>query len=49
MVVDNFKFGVDKNIIVVFEYNVFVVNKKDMVKVLNMISISEVVIKVNLL
>lgn len=40
MVADNFKFGADKNIIVALEHNVLVANKKDLAKVLNMISIS---------
>lgn len=48
MVADNFKFGADKNIIVALEHNVLVANKKDMAKVLNMTSISVVVIKANL-
>lgn len=48
VVADNFKFGADKNIIVALEHNVLVANKKDMAKVLNMTSISEVVIKANL-
>lgn len=48
VVADNFKFGADKNIIVALEHNVLVANKKDMAKVLNMTSISVVVIKANL-
>lgn len=30
---DNFKFGVDKNIIVALEHNVLMANKKDLAKV----------------